>query len=90
MRLFGKDLPDFFAFQIEGSDVVYKIPLAGSLTNREILAFEATGGDYRKQVEWLRAYLGDAIDDMTPSQTGEILRAWAAATEDQGATPGES
>lgn len=90
MRQFGKDLPDFFVFQLEGSEETYKIPLAGSLTNREVIAFEETEGNYRKQVEWLRGFIGDVIDDLTPSQTGEILRAWAAATEDQGTTPGES
>lgn len=90
MRLFGKDAPDFFVFQIEGSDETYKIPLAGSMTNRELLAFEATEGDFRKQVEWLRTYLGDAIDDLTPGQTSEILRAWSRETQSQGAEPGES
>lgn len=91
MRQFGKDAPEFFSFQIEGSDEVYKIPLAGSMTNREIMAFEDTDGDYRKQVEWLKTFLGDMVDDMTPAQTGDILRVWSQASrEEQGATPGES
>lgn len=89
MRQFGKDLPEFFMFQIEGSDETYKIPLAASLTNKQVMAFEATEGDYSKQVEWLRGFIGDVIDDMTPRQTGEILRAWSAAARDQGTEPGE-
>lgn len=90
MRQFGKDTPDFFAFQIEGSDAVYKIPLAGSMTNREILAVSDMGDDYRKQIEWLRKYIGDAVDDLTINQTTEIIRGWSNATKEQGADPGES
>ena len=90
MRLFGKDAPDFFVFQIEGSDETYKIPLAGSMTNKELTEFEATEGDYRRQVAWLRNYLGDAIDDLTPALTREILLAWSQETQKQGAAPGES
>ena len=90
MRLFGKDAPDFFVFQIEGSDETYKIPLAASMTNRELMAFNATGDDYREQVAWLRGYMGDAIDDLTPGQTSEIMLAWIAESKGQGADPGES
>lgn len=90
MRLFGKDAPDFFVFQLEGSEDIYKIPLAGSMTNRELMAFQDTEGNYPKQVEWLRGFIGDAVDDMTPVQTGDILRAWSKETRTQGADPGES
>ena len=90
MRLFGKDSPDYFVFQIEGSEETYKIPLAGSMTNKELFAFEETEGDYRRQVAWLRNYIGDAVDDMTPSQTRDILLAWGKETQKQGADPGES
>ena len=90
MRLFGSDAPDFFVFQIEGSEETYKIPLAGSMTNRQILEFEATQGDYRKQLDWLRGYVGDIVDDLTVSQTSDIIRAWSHATKEQGAEPGES
>lgn len=90
MRLFGSDAPDFFVFQIEGSEETYKIPLAGSMTNRQILEFEATAGDYRKQLDWLKGYIGEVVDDLTVSQTSDIIRAWSHATKEQGAEPGES
>lgn len=89
MRTFGNDSPEFMAFKIEGNEKVYKIPLAGSMTNKEIIQFEETDGDYKKQLEWLRQYIGNAVDDLTAATTGEILHAWAAESKEQGATPGE-
>ena len=90
MRTFGNDAPQFFAFQLEGEKTVYKIPLAASMNNREVRAFESTNGDYVKQIDWLRTYLGDVVDDLTPATTGEILRAWSEESKNQGAEPGES
>lgn len=90
MRTFSKSPVEYFEFRIEGADKIYKIPLAGSLTNRELITFKNTNGDYEAQVEWLRTYLGDAVDELTPSQTGEVIRAWSEATKEQGATVGES
>ena len=90
MRKFGKELTKYFEFQLEDDETIYRIPLAGSLTNRELVAFESTNGEYRAQVGWLRNFLGDVVDDLTPAQTGEILRAWLEATREQGASVGES
>ena len=90
MRKFGKELTEYFEFQLEDDEKVYRIPLGGSLTNRELIAFKNTAGDYEAQLEWLRAYIGDVVDDLTPAQTGEILRAWSEATKGQGASVGES
>lgn len=90
MRKFGKELTKYFEFQLEDDETIYRIPLAGSMTNRELIAFKNTNGDYESQIEWLRTYMGDAVDDLTPAQTGEILRAWSEDTREQGATVGES
>lgn len=89
MRKYGTDAPRFLCFQVEGSDEVYKIPLAASMTNREIVDFEKTGGRYRDQVEWLRGYVGDIVDDMTREDTINLLNEWLNATEEQGASVGE-
>ena len=51
MRTFSTDAPEFFAFKIEGSAEIKKIPLAGSMNNRDLLAFEETGG----KEQWLSA-----------------------------------
>ena len=90
MRTFSTDAPEFFVFQIEGSTEVKKIPLAASMNNAEVLAFEETGGNYRKQVEWLRRFIGDSVDELTPKITGEILAAWMEESRNTGASVGES
>ena len=90
MRTFGKDSPEFMVFKIEGSEETYKIPLATSLTNQKAFEFEECGEDYRKQVEWLRGFIGDIVDEITPAVTGEILREWSSQSRGQGADVGES
>ena len=89
MRTFSTDAPEFFAFKIEGSEEIKKIPLAGSMNNRDLLAFEETGGDYRKQVEWLRRYIGEAIDELSPATTAAIMKAWMEESSKSGASVGE-
>lgn len=90
MRKFGKELTEYFEFQLEGDETIYRIPLGGSMTNRELITFKNTDGNYEAQLDWLRDYIGDVVDDLTPAQTGEILRAWSEATRGQGASVGES
>ena len=90
MRKFTKDAPEFFAFQIEGDKKTYKIPLAASMTNKQILEFNEIGDNYFKQIKWLKGFMGDAVDDLTAAETGAILRAWADASKEQGASAGES
>ena len=89
MRTFSTDAPEFFVFKIEGSEEIKKIPLAGSMNNRDLLAFEETGGDYRKQVEWLRRYIGEAIDELSPATTAAIMKAWMEESAKSGASVGE-
>ena len=90
MRTFSIDKPEFFTFKIEGLEEIMKIPLAGSMSNRDLLAFEETGGNYQKQIEWLRKYIGDVIDELNPATTVDILRAWKEKSENPGASVGES
>lgn len=90
MRQFAIDSPEFFVFKIEGAKKTYKIPLASSLTNKQAVEFEKTGGEYRAQIEWLRGFIGDVVDDLTPAVTSQILQAWSKESRDQGASVGES
>lgn len=89
MRTFSTDAPEFFVFKIEGSEEIRKIPLAGSMNNRDLLDFEDTGGDYRKQVEWLRRFIGDAIYELDPATTAAVMKAWMEESAKTGASVGE-
>ena len=89
MRTFSTDAPEFFVFKIEGSEEIRKIPLAGSMNNRDLLDFEDTGGDYRKQVEWLRRFIGDAIYELDPATTAAVMKAWMEESTKTGASVGE-
>lgn len=90
MKKFVQDATEFFCFELEGSDEIHKIPLAGSMQNRDIKAFEATNGNYSAQVEWLRGIIGDVVDDLTIKTTKDIILSWMECSQDQGATVGES
>ena len=90
MREFGKEARDYFAFRFDGEEEEYKIPLASSMTNRQAKAFREVEGDYFLQVEWLREFIGDAVDDLTVEDTSKILSAWVQASTDSGASVGES
>ena len=90
MRTFSKDVVEYMEFQIEGDKRVYKIPLASSLTNEQLIKFYKTGGEYTAQVEWLRDFLGNMVDSLTANMTSSILQEWAKQSKDGGAEPGES
>ena len=90
MRVFERESQDFFQFQLEGNDEIYQIPLPASMKNKQIVAFQNAGDDYMKQVEWLRLFIGDVVDDLTLSETSDILKAWVNASKDSGASVGES
>ena len=93
MRSFGKDAPEFFCFQITGDKKVYKVPLAASMPYSLLKKMQKAGGDEEKfdaQVEMLRKYMGDAVDELDAMTLGNILKAWAEASNKQGAEVGES
>ncbi len=52
----------------------------------------AAGGDeqFEAQVEMLRKYMGDVVDDLNAKTLSDILQAWAGASNSQGAEVGES
>ena len=90
MRSFSNDAPEFFVFKIEGSKKIYKIPVAASLNNKQLVELQEASEDYAKQLDWLRQFIGSAADELTPKTTTDILQAWAQASRDSGASPGES
>lgn len=90
MRTFSNDAPEFFLFEIEGSKKTYKIPLAASLTTKQIRELEEAGQDFNKQVEWLRQFIGDLVDDLTPKTVVDVITAWSQASQENGASSGES
>lgn len=95
MRRFGTDAPQLFMFQYGDSDEIYKVPLAGSLPNTELLEMrDADNIDhftgFIRQKEMLRKYIGDIVDEMSTTTISEILQAWAEESNKQGATVGES
>lgn len=93
MRKFGKEAAKVFEFQIEGSEKIYKIPLAASLPSAELLELQKAdekGEGFFAQREMLRKYMGDIVDELTVSTLGDILKAWAEESTAQGEDPGES
>ena len=87
MRVFTNDSPEFFCFQLEGSDTVYKIPLAASMPFPNVLLVKEGVEGYYKM---LKIYIGDDADKLTTGQISEITRAWSDASHRSGAKPGES
>ena len=91
MRVFANDSPEFFVFQIEGHEEVYKIPLLASLKIPEAKRWTETIEEgFLAQVEWVRGYIGDIVDELSVEQVQAILNEWTEATKEQGATAGES
>lgn len=93
MRKFGQEAKEFFEFQIEGSDVIYKIPLAPYMPASILLSMKAgdeRGEGFEEQFEMLQKYMGDGADDLTVPVATQILQAWAEASQETGATVGES
>lgn len=92
MRKFEKTKQVFFEFQIEGSKKVYKVPIAASMPITEMLYLkeqDAKGKGLEAQIEMLRKYMGDVVDELTSEMVTEILREWAKESQDIGASAGE-
>lgn len=95
MRKFGSESIDYFEFQLEGSEEIFRIPKAASMPVGDVVAMREaqnkSGTDlFVYQVKMLAKYMGDAAYELNASTVSAILRAWASATEDQGASVGES
>ena len=87
MRKFRADTPSFFAFQIEDSEKVYKIPLAQYIPFPVLKLIDE---GFKGQYELLRKYMGDDIDTLQSGMVSDIIKAWNEASQEQGASPGES
>ena len=90
MRTFEREEQEFFQFQIEGDDKIYKIPSPLHMTNKQMVELEKAGNDYSKQVAWLRSVIGDVVDDLTLGETAAIMKGWLDASKESGASVGES
>ena len=93
MRTFGKSLTEYFEFQLEDDENVYRIPLAAampfSLLDRMSKAAD-TEDRFTAQVDMLRKYMGEVVDDLPVGVLSEILKAWGEESTRAGASMGES
>lgn len=87
MRKFGTDAPEFFCFQMEGSDAVYKIPLA---TSMPVGIIKHLKEGFDGQLFILTQYMGEDAEKITAGEMADIFRAWNDAGKEQGASAGES
>ena len=94
MRKFSTDAPQFFVFQLGNDEKTYKLPLVASMPVKAVEAMEEAGKSgygLKWQLDFLRKHMGKAVVDNLPSGVAsEILKEWSKATEEQGATTGES
>ena len=93
MRNFGSSEVNYFEFQIEGSEKVYRIPLAANMPFmilKEMNDTAGTGDGFIAQIDMLRKYMGDVVDDLSAGILSEILLAWSEESKNAGASVGES
>lgn len=93
MRTFGKELTEYFEFQLEDDEKVYRIPLAAAMPFGlldEMSKAANTEGRFTAQVDMLRKYMGDVVDDLPVGVLSEILKAWGEESTKAGASMGES
>jgi hypothetical protein len=98
MRNFGSKIPKYMEFTLFEEDEVYKVPLIGSMKPKEILHMQkdmkAIGKTEESQLEYeldfFRKYIGDAVDELSMSDLGELWQAWLKESSSNGATVGES
>jgi hypothetical protein len=93
MRTFAKSGTSFFEFQLEGEEQVYKIPLAADMPMtvlNDMYEASNTSDRFMSQVEMLRKYMGDVVDELSAGTLSDILRAWSDESTQAGASVGES
>lgn len=93
MRKFGKSEVKYFEFQLEGDEKVYQVPLAADMPYSRLNEMhEAADTDARfdVQVEMLRQYMGNVVDELPTGTLSEILQAWGEESMNAGASVGES
>lgn len=93
MRTFGRELTEFFEFQLEGDDKTYRIPLAAAMpfgVLNKISKASKSEDSLSIQVEMLRKYMGDVVDELPVGVISGILQAWVEESARAGASVGES
>ena len=93
MRTFPRSGTSYFEFQLEGEERVYKIPLAADMPMtvlNDMYEASNTSDRFMSQVEMLRKYMGDVVDELSAGTLSDILRAWSDESTQAGATVGES
>lgn len=93
MRTFGRELTEFFEFQLEGDDKTYRIPLAAAMpfgVLNNIQKASKSEDSLAIQVEMLRKYMGDVVDELPVGVISGILQAWVEESAKAGASVGES
>ena len=93
MRTFGRELTEYFEFQLEGDDKTYRIPLAAAMpfvVLNKIQKASKTEDSLAIQVEMLRKYMGDVVDELPVGVISGILQAWVEESAKAGASVGES
>lgn len=93
MRTFGRELTEYFEFQLEGDDKTYRIPLAAAMpfgVLNKIQKASKTEDSLAIQVEMLRKYMGDIVDELPVGVISGILQAWVEESAKAGASVGES
>lgn len=93
MRKFGKSEIEYFEFQLEGDETVYRIPYAAHMPYsmlQTINEASKTEKRFTVQVDMLRKYMGDIVDELTTETLSEILTAWGEESMATGASVGES
>lgn len=93
MRTFGRELTEFFEFQLEGDDKTYRIPLAAAMpfgVLNKIQKASKTEDSLAIQVEMLRKYMGDVVDELPVGVISGILQGWVEESAKAGASVGES
>ena len=92
MRKFGKSKVEYFEFQLEGDETVYRIPLAAHVPYSVLNEMRTADEDDRfsVQVKMMRMYMGEVVDTLTAGMLSDIIVAWADACNSEGASVGES
>ena len=93
MRTFGKELKEYFEFQLEGDEKIYRIPLAAAMPYgilNEMAEAVNTGDRFTTQVKMLRTYMGDVVDTLPVGTLSGILQAWGEESAHVGASVGAS
>lgn len=92
MRTFTRTKLEYFEFQLEGDETVYRIPLAA---NMPIGLIERMGMASKEdalglQIDILRKYMGDAANELPLGMVKDIFMAWTEESTKAGANVGES